>query len=826
MAFVDNQASSSKPRRDRAKGKDRSSKPKLKSNQARRAKIDQELQELQSSVDNYEPPSEITQFSQLPLSSRTLKGLKSSHFVNPTPIQSLAIPVALRCRDVLGSARTGSGKTLAFLVPLLERLYLLKWGPLDGLGAVVISPTRELAVQTFTQLRDIGKYHSFSAGLVIGGKPLKEEQDRLGRMNILVATPGRLLQHLDSTVGFESAGVKVLVLDEADRLLDLGFLPALRAIVGHMSSAHSADGRPERQTMLFSATQSKDLAALAKLSLHEPLYINCNKPGEEGVVPTNLEQFYAVVSLDRKLDALWGFVKSHLKMKGVVFVTSGKQVRFIFETFRRLHPGLPLLHLHGKQKQPTRLDIFQRFSSSKAALLICTDVAARGLDFPAVDWVVQLDCPEDVDTYIHRVGRTARYEAEGKALLFLCPSEEKGMLTRLAEKSLEVKKIKIKESKMGNLKQQMQSFAFREPEIKYLGQRAFISYMRSVHLQKDKTIFVLSELPAEEYAASMGLPGAPQIKLSDKAGGKAKARGGDKKEEGPAIVHQTEVVASSDEGEEEVEDGSDVDSDDDGVKASSGEEEDSGNSSDSSAGPSKEASRPPAVRTKYDRMFERTNQSILTPHYTALVNQEADDDEDGDVFTLRRRDHDLEGDDDPEILKEDHSTPGEPLISSEDLSKRKLKSGTSRKAQLKNRPAPEKLVFDEEGHARDFYEHGKEAESGAGDEQVRRAFVEQERERMRAADKIDREVARDRKRELKRKRKEREREVAAGGDSDDEDGDEQIAVIGGGLEESEQEQESEPEPQVQRKQGKKARHDEPVTIEDEEELALRLLQGA
>ena len=147
------------------------------------------------------------------------------------------------------------------------------------------------------------------------------------------------------------------------------------------------------------------------------------------------------------------------------------KVRFVYETFRRLHPGLPLLHLHGKQKQTTRLTTFDRFSTSKSSLLICTDVAARGLDFPAVDWVIQLDAPEDVDTYIHRVGRTARYQSEGKALLFLCPSEEKGMVQRWGEKSIEVKKIKIKSSKMGDLKQQMQNFAFREPEIKYLGQR-------------------------------------------------------------------------------------------------------------------------------------------------------------------------------------------------------------------------------------------------------------------------------------------------------------------------------------------------------------------
>lgn len=397
-----------------------------------------------------------------------MSGLKKAHFVNPTPIQATSIPPALKGQDIMGAARTGSGKTLAFLIPILERLYLNKWGQMDGLGAVVISPTRELAMQTFNALCSIGMYHTFSAGLVIGGKPLKEERDRLSRMNILIATPGRLLQHLDSTVGFESAGLKMLVLDEADRLLDMGFLPALRAIVKHFSPGGSNAGR---QTLLFSATQSKDLATLAKLSLQDPLYINTNKPGEEGVMPANLEQFYTVVPLERKLDALWGFIKTHLKMKGVVFVTSGKQVRFIFETFRRLHPGLPLMHLHGKQKQPTRMEIFAKFSSSNSALLICTDIAARGLDFPAVDWVVQLDCPDDVDSYIHRVGRTARYQSEGKGLCILLPSEEEGMLARWAEKGIEVKKIKIKESKMGNLEQQMQNFAFKEPEIKYLGQR-------------------------------------------------------------------------------------------------------------------------------------------------------------------------------------------------------------------------------------------------------------------------------------------------------------------------------------------------------------------
>ncbi|KAK8850415.1 ATP-dependent RNA helicase DBP4 [Kwoniella newhampshirensis] len=789
MAFVENKASSSrgpfaKPKV--AKGKQAS--PKVKSNEAKRNKINQELQELQSRVDNFFPPKEITLFSDLPLSSRTLKGLKSSHFLNPTPIQSLSIPPSLQARDILGSAKTGSGKTLAFLIPLLERLYLEKWGPLDGLGAVVISPTRELAVQTFMQLRDIGKYHNFSAGLVIGGKPLKEERDRLGRMNILIATPGRLLQHLDSTVGFESGGVKVL----ADRLLDLGFLPALRAIVGHFSPVHTApSARPSRQTLLFSATQSKDLAALAKLSLHDPMYISCNKPGEEGVMPSNLDQFYAVIGLERKLDALWGFVKSHLKMKGIVFVTSGKQ----------------------------------RFSSAKHALLICTDVAARGLDFPAVDWVIQLDCPDDVDTYIHRVGRTARYQAGGTALTFLCPSEEEGMKSRWGEKAIEVKKIKIKESKMGNLKQSMQNFAFREPEIKYLGQRAFISYMKSIHIQKDKSIFRLSELPADAYADSLGLPGAPQIKFADQArsGGKAiKARGGEKKED-EVLVEEVEdvrdVVASSDE-----------EGEDSGSDEGSEQEEEEDNESESESESAADKGQAPAVRTKYDRMFERKNQSILTPHYTALIAQDDEEaEDDANVFTLSRRDHALSGDE-GDLTSDEEALSAElkkkPLISSEDLSKRKLKQAASRKAQLKSRPGPSKMIFDEEtGEAREFYEAGEDVEKEMGAEEKRREYLEKERERMRVEDKVDREVAREKKREVKRKRKEREREIRG---ETTMDGDEPIAYLGGDDDDDLSRRSYSPSPvaeevqPIRKKQkGGKMADD----LEDEEALALRLLQG-
>lgn len=293
----------------------------MKTNALKRKQQDSELQELQRQVDSWQDTASTTSFTfdDLPLSSRTKAGLRAAHFTTPTPIQRLAIPLALQGRDLLGSAKTGSGKTIAFLIPMLERLYRDRWGAQDGLGAIVLSPTRELAIQTFEALRSIGSRHQFSAGLVIGGKNVADESSRLARMNILVATPGRLLQHLDESAALDASGCRCLVLDEADRLLDMGFLPTLKAIIAQL-------GAGDRQTMLFSATQSPELVSLAKLSLKSPAYINVNRPGEEGVMPAGLEQFYAVVPLERKLDTLWGFVKSHLKMKGVVFVSSCKQV--------------------------------------------------------------------------------------------------------------------------------------------------------------------------------------------------------------------------------------------------------------------------------------------------------------------------------------------------------------------------------------------------------------------------------------------------------------------------------------------------------------------
>lgn len=243
----------------------------------------------------------------------------------------------------------------------------------------------------------------------------------------------------------------------------MGFQRTLTALLSHLPKS--------RQTLLFSATQTQSVADLARLSLKDPVSVGIDQTNTEGATPKALEQHYVLCELDKKLDVLWSFIKSHLQTKTLVFMSSCKQVRFAFETFCKMHPGIPLLHLHGKQKQMARLEMFKRFTSMKHAVLFATDIAARGLDFPSVDWVVQLDAPEDADTYIHRVGRTARYESVGKGLLLMLPSEEEGMVAALKKKNIEIQKIKIKGSKTQSIANQLQKLAFQEPEIKYLGQR-------------------------------------------------------------------------------------------------------------------------------------------------------------------------------------------------------------------------------------------------------------------------------------------------------------------------------------------------------------------
>ena len=505
-------------------------------------------------------------FEELPLSSATKSALKDAKFTSLTAIQRAALPHALCGRDVLGAAKTGSGKTLAFLIPLMERLYRLKWGHLDGLGALVISPTRELALQIFEELRKVGKRHEFSAGLLIGGKDVAEEASRLSGMNILVCTPGRLLQHMDETPGFDASSLQVLILDEADRILDMGFSATLNAIVANLPET--------RQTMLFSATQTKSVSSLARLSLQDPEYVSVHA-NAEAPTPVRLEQAYIECPLPDKLDILWSFIRTHLRARVIVFLSTCKQVRFVYEAFRRLRPGVPLRALHGRMSQYKRMGVYQQFCDSKAGVLFATDVAARGLDFPSIDWVVQADCPEDVAAYIHRVGRTARYTSSGHSLLLLVPSEKEGMLAALGDAKVPIKGLKHNPAKLQAVTPALQALLSKDSELKETAQRALVSYLRSTFLQPNRAVFDVTKLPIAEYALSMGLPTVPKLRFLKKgsaaaAAAAAKAAGGlpsrgdaaTKAARAAAVAGSEEEGDSEEESEGEEEESSDEDEDD------------------------------------------------------------------------------------------------------------------------------------------------------------------------------------------------------------------------------------------------------------------------
>ena len=218
----------------------------------------------QKKLEKWEEPK--SKFSELPLSHKILKGLSEAKYFKMTPIQRATLPHSLAKRDIMGASKTGSGKTLCFLIPTLENLYRDGWSKGQGLGALIILPTRELAIQTFEVINKIGKYFNFSVGMVIGGNKYDTEQKAINQMNILIGTPGRLLQHMSETPMFNADNLQILIIDEADRVLDEGFEEDINELLTYLPK--------NRQTLLFSATLTKNLKRLIKINMNQPEYIN------------------------------------------------------------------------------------------------------------------------------------------------------------------------------------------------------------------------------------------------------------------------------------------------------------------------------------------------------------------------------------------------------------------------------------------------------------------------------------------------------------------------------------------------------------------------
>jgi ATP-dependent RNA helicase RhlE len=347
-------------------------------------------------------------FTALGLVPELVRAVAEEGYEQPTPIQLEAIPLALAGRDLIGSAQTGTGKTAAFMLPILQRL--APRGATHGLRALILVPTRELAEQVLQSARSYGRHLQLRAVAVYGGVGMEPQTRALQHgADIVVATPGRLLDHMERG-HVDYSRLEVLVLDEADRMLDMGFAPDVQRILRAL---------PERrQTMLFSATISRDVDALARSALDGHASVEIGRRAQ----PANgIEHVIVAVDKLRKRDVLAKLLQAKPSGQTLVF-TRTKYGADKLSTFLR-REGIPAHAIHGDKTQSHRTRTLDLFRSGAADVLVATDLAARGIDVDGIRMVVNFDVPTDAEVYVHRVGRTARAGAQGLALTLLSPDE-------------------------------------------------------------------------------------------------------------------------------------------------------------------------------------------------------------------------------------------------------------------------------------------------------------------------------------------------------------------------------------------------------------------
>jgi len=358
-------------------------------------------------------------FKSLGLHDDLVRAVKELGFTRPTPIQEQAIPVILEGRDVLGGAQTGTGKTAAFLLPILHRL--LSHPGKGGSRALILTPTRELALQIEDDFKDLGRFTTLRGAAVYGGVGFTDQTHALtSGFDVIIATPGRLLDHMHR--GHAKFGhLEVLVLDEADRMMDMGFLPDLRRILSKLPH--------HRQNLLFSATIPPEIATLADQTVKNPVTIQI---GHRAMTAAGIRHAVYPVSQDRKTPLLLEILKRAAVKSVLVFARTRRRAERL--AFALEHQRLKVARIHSDRSQAQRIQALEGFRSGRYQVLVATDIAARGLDVENITHVINYDIPHTREEYVHRSGRTARAEAEGDAFTLVAPEEE--VILRTIEKEL------------------------------------------------------------------------------------------------------------------------------------------------------------------------------------------------------------------------------------------------------------------------------------------------------------------------------------------------------------------------------------------------------
>jgi superfamily II DNA/RNA helicase len=363
-------------------------------------------------------------FSDFALRPEIIQAVEDAGYRTPTPIQEQAIPVILAGHDLLGIAQTGTGKTAAFVLPMIERLASGK-AKARMPRSLILSPTRELATQSANYFETYGKHLNLSMALLIGGVGMDEQWRRLDRgVDVLIATPGRLLDQFERGKVL-LGGITILVIDEADRMLDMGFMPDVERIVNLVSK--------RRQTMLFSATMPGEIRRLANAFLTDPQEVQATPPA---TMAERIEDHFAIVPPRHKFKALRRLIEDYDVDNALIFCNRKREVASLRRQMERV--GLSVRDIHGDLDQSQRTAALEAFKQGEIAFLVATDVAARGLDIAMMPCVINYDVPTHADDYVHRIGRTGRAGQEGRAFTLVLPEERRYVdaITRLTGKPI------------------------------------------------------------------------------------------------------------------------------------------------------------------------------------------------------------------------------------------------------------------------------------------------------------------------------------------------------------------------------------------------------
>ncbi|AEG02685.1 DEAD/DEAH box helicase [Methylomonas methanica] len=350
-----------------------------------------------------------TRFSNLELSDSIIKSLKEAGFINCTPIQDKSLPLALRDKDVAGQAQTGTGKTASFLLATFQRLINDESEQIKNPRALILAPTRELAIQIHKDALVLGKYLNLKFALIYGGTDYQKQLDKLKtNVDIIIGTPGRIIDFYKQGA-FTLENIQVTVMDEADRMFDLGFIKDIRFLLRRMPPPE------KRLNLLFSATLSYKVTELAYEHMNNPVLIRIES---EEVTSKAINQIAYCPANDQKIPLLLGLLKYHQPQRSIVFVNTKRCAERLDDYLEA--NGYKVAMLSGDVPQEKRQRLLNDFQENRVTLLIATDVAARGLHIPDVSHVFNYDLPQDVEDYVHRIGRTARFGASGEAISFIC----------------------------------------------------------------------------------------------------------------------------------------------------------------------------------------------------------------------------------------------------------------------------------------------------------------------------------------------------------------------------------------------------------------------